>query len=196
MGQCQVVVEEYFSNPNSSFKILLNSFKTPTARCKAWQSTRMFGCLLPPFHFSVSASFPAVVESQSISIVDRAIAGMYRSGNERCNSVSVLILSHSNALSCVSLESLVNVTPPDNVKLLSVLATHSIPSLVEAICDDGCFIQVECCRILVHRVPRQAFFLTILSRFVLASYCAFDLPGSVNILYLPTPTFQSACCEP
>uniref|UniRef100_A0A915EVY3 Uncharacterized protein n=1 Tax=Echinococcus canadensis TaxID=519352 RepID=A0A915EVY3_9CEST len=113
MGQCQVMVEEYFSKPKSSFKILLNFFKTPTARCKAWQSTRMFGCLLPPFCSSVSSSFPVVVKAQSISIVDS-----------------------------------------DNMKLLSVLATHLIPSLVEAVCNDGCSIQVEYCKIPRHMVPR------------------------------------------
>ncbi|KAH9279556.1 Cullin-associated Nedd8-dissociated protein 1 [Echinococcus granulosus] len=92
---------------------------------------------------AVSALFPVVVEAQSISIVEGVIAGMYRSGNERCNSVSVL-----------ALKSLVNATPPDNVKLLSVLATHSIPSLVEAVCNDSCSIQVECCEILGHMVSR------------------------------------------
>ncbi|CDS36533.1 hypothetical protein EmuJ_000363700 [Echinococcus multilocularis] len=120
MGLYGIVVEEYFSNRKSLYKRFLNVFTTPAARCKARQSTRVLGCLLPPFPFSVLASFPVVVELQSNSIVDS-----------------------------------------DNMKLLSVLATHLIPSLVEAVCNSGCSIHVECYRIIGHMVSRKALFFNI-----------------------------------
>ncbi|VDK35860.1 unnamed protein product [Taenia asiatica] len=92
---------------------------------------------------AVSALFSVVVEAQRAPIVEAVVTGMYCTDNERYKSVSVL-----------ALKSLVTATPPDNVKLISVLASHSIPPLIESVNKDDSPIQVECCEILGDMVSR------------------------------------------
>ncbi|KAL5964650.1 Cullin-associated NEDD8-dissociated protein 1 [Taenia solium] len=87
---------------------------------------------------AVSALFPVVVEAQRAQIVEVVVTGMYCTDNERYK----------------TLKSLVTATPPDNVKLISVLATHSVPPLIESVSKDDSPIQVECCEILGDMVSR------------------------------------------
>ncbi|VDM16832.1 unnamed protein product [Hydatigera taeniaeformis] len=91
---------------------------------------------------AVSALFPVVLESERSMIVEAVVAGLFHSDNERFRSVSIL-----------ALRAMVNATPPDNIKLICILATRSIPTLIESV-RSGNSIQVECCEILGDMVSR------------------------------------------